>query len=204
MNQSIGLIPPGKTTLSNLGIDAAGLKHRDIPCSQRAHYRAITNWLTKYDLSIAKTNKERLQGILEAFHHFCALEEWRNAAYLLYMPLNTPPREEVHNQLFTWGYYRDVIGLYEQLLAKGSEMLDSVLLNGMGASYDVLGHYDRAIECYQKCLKIAQNLEHPMIQAEAFCNLGNVFNSQGYYGQAVDHYNKYLAIAREVQSLENE
>ena len=62
---------------------------------------------------------------------------------LLYMPLNTPTREEVHNQLFTWGYYSDVIALYEELLGKGSAMLDAVLMNGLGASYDVLGNYDQ-------------------------------------------------------------
>lgn len=102
MDREEGLLPSGKIALSSLGIDPVRLRWREIPREQRAHYRAITNWLTKYDDRQATSNKEKLRGVLESFYHCCALEDWRGAIYLLHMPLNTPTHEDVHNQLFTW------------------------------------------------------------------------------------------------------
>jgi hypothetical protein len=50
---------------------------------------------------------------LEAFHHLCELEDWETASKILFIPLDTPTKDALVNQLGVWGYYREQIDLYK-------------------------------------------------------------------------------------------
>ncbi|MDJ0799092.1 MAG: hypothetical protein QNJ51_20110 [Calothrix sp. MO_167.B12] len=111
------IIPPSDLILTELDIDPSIIKSIK-PRWKRTQYRAVVNWITKYKTQPSAVNLEKVKGILESFHHVCELEDWEKAQILLFIHLYTPTKEQLHNQLFTWGYYQVLTKLYNNLLEK--------------------------------------------------------------------------------------
>ena len=68
--------------------------------------------------------------------------------------------------------------------------------NNLGLVYDNQKNYTKAIECYEKSLKIRLRVlgeEHPTV-ATSYYNLGCVHNVRGSYTKAVGNYEKSLEI----------
>lgn len=105
------ITPTGESVLADIDIDSAAIKFIK-PSWKRTHYRAVVNWLTKYKPKPDASNLEKVRGLVEAFHHLCEVEDWEKAEKILFTRLDTPTNEELHNQLNTWGYYREQIELY--------------------------------------------------------------------------------------------
>lgn len=119
------LTPSGEFVLEQLGINPNNLR-ADFPTRwQRLHYRAVVQWLTLYKPNPDATNLEKVMGYLEAFYHLCKVEDWERASEVLTIRLDTPTNEELHNQLNTWGYYRELIELYSTMLSKLSPSWDA-------------------------------------------------------------------------------
>ncbi|MCP2732660.1 hypothetical protein NJ959_29960, partial [Symplocastrum sp. BBK-W-15] len=93
-----GIIPSSKFVLEKLGIDSAEIKFIK-PRWKRSCYRAIFNWLTKYQLFDNISNLEKVRGLTEAFYHLCEINSLQQASEILFAVLNTPTKEQLHNQL---------------------------------------------------------------------------------------------------------
>jgi hypothetical protein len=117
--------PSGELVLEQLGINPHNLR-ADFPTrEQRLQYRAVVQWLTDYKPKPDATNLEKVRGYLEAFHHLCVVEDWERASKFITIRLNTPTNEELHHQLNTWGYYRELVDLYSTILGKLSPSWDA-------------------------------------------------------------------------------
>lgn len=153
-NQDI--LPSGELVLSQIGLVPTSLKLRQISPQLRAQYRAVINWLTKYKPPQDVSNLKKVRGYLETCHHLFAVAAWKEAITVFSTRLNPPFARELHLQLSLWGYYREKIELYSQLLGKLDSSTDATSLNNLGGAYCSLGDYDKAIECHQKSLAIAR------------------------------------------------
>ncbi len=77
-----------ESILAELGINSATVKaiKRGI---KRSSYRAVINWLTKYQPNTDASNLEKVKGLLEAFYHLCDIVDWEKAKTILISSLNT-------------------------------------------------------------------------------------------------------------------
>jgi tetratricopeptide (TPR) repeat protein len=99
--------------------------------------------------------------------------------------------------LWNHGFYTDVIKAIGYL--KDVIRLDpdyGAAYNNIGMAYRSKGEYDRAIEYYQKALKIDLKKlgpEHPNVAA-LYNNIGLAYGSKGEYDRAIEYYQKALKI----------
>jgi len=95
------------------------------------------------------------------------------------------------------GFYTDVIkaiGYLKDVIRLDPDYGDAY--NNIGGAYDSKGEYDRAIEYYQKALKIGIKKlgpEHPSV-AIRYNNIGSAYKSKGEYDRAIGYYQKALKI----------
>jgi hypothetical protein len=83
---------------------------------QTAERRAAHQWLGCYAPPSGAENIEIVRRYLEAFHHYCKVEDERNSAPgLLYSQIS--PGCDVLKQLTTWGYFRVLIPIYRENIA---------------------------------------------------------------------------------------
>jgi hypothetical protein len=118
--------PSGEFVLKQLGINPHNLRADFSNRWQRLQYRAVVQWLTLYKPKLDATNLEKVRGYLEAFHHLCAVEDWERASQVITIRLDTPTNEELHEQLNTWGYYRELLKLYRRILGKVNPSWDAI------------------------------------------------------------------------------
>jgi hypothetical protein len=55
---------------------------------ERANYRAVRNWLTKYQQKNEATNLEKTRGFLESFYHLCKVAAWEEATEIMLLSVN--------------------------------------------------------------------------------------------------------------------
>ncbi|MDB9512075.1 tetratricopeptide repeat protein, partial [Kamptonema animale CS-326] len=178
---------------------------RELTKTEEARVGLIFSYLKEYEPQPTADNLEKVSHYLEAFHHFCELAAWEEAWEVLFIRCDTPTREELHNQLHTWGYYRLRIELYNQLLGKlDNKYRDSICYCGLGIAYDSLGDYRLAIEYHEKHLEIALETGDRNGEGRANGNLGNAYQSLGDYRRAIEYHEKHLEIAREIGDLGRE
>ncbi|MBE9040788.1 tetratricopeptide repeat protein [Oscillatoriales cyanobacterium LEGE 11467] len=173
--------------------------HKKMPELWKAvHYMAVKVWLNQYQPEPDAENLEKVRGYLEAFYHCCQVEDWEAVKEILNMRVDSPTQEQLHNQLQTWGYYRQQIKLLSQLLGKLNNRWTGICFNGMGNAYHSLGEYQRAIDFYQQYLAIAREIGNRNGEGTALGNLGVAYQFLGEYQRAIDFYQQHLAIAREI------
>lgn len=127
MSQPTSVLPSTASILAELDFDQTQIRLIHPP-QQRTHYIAAINWLSKYQSPSAENNLNAVRGLLEAFHHFCTVADYPKASRLLTISLHTPSNEELHNQLYTWGYCQNQIELYQPLLGKLDALCDAIFL----------------------------------------------------------------------------
>ena len=199
----VDITPPGEWMLANLGIDLAAPEFREIPPCKRAQYRAVKNWLTKYKPKWDASNLEKVRGYLEAFHHFCEVEDWERASKIIEINLDTPNNTELHNPLITWGYYREVIDLYSRLLGNLDPASDAVCFLGLGKVYHYLGNYDQAISYYKESLSRMLKIGDSLGVGKVRGSMGNTYLAIKEYELAISCYEECLVISRETNNQEN-
>ena len=163
---------------------------------QLAEYKAARNWLKRYRRRQTADNLERVKGYLEAFFHLCNLADWESAYQVVMLPVVETGDEELHKQLFDWGYYEELRGVYEALQGQLSPEIDLICLGGLGSLSDVLGAYERAIALQQQALALAQALNRVAAQGTALGCLGNAYLSLGESARAAAYYRQHLKLAR--------
>ena len=145
--KKVVVIPSGELVLAELGIDPQALKSIK-PYWKRTHYRAIINWITNYQSQPNNSNLEKVKGYLEAFYHLFEIAAWNQALKILVINITQPENEQLHNQLFTWGYYKNLSGLYNRFLdslANINPYYKTILLYGMGKVYYAQGYMKKAV-----------------------------------------------------------
>lgn len=168
---------------------------------QRDHYIAAQMWCIAYQPEPEASNLEQVRGYLEAFHHYCEVKDRESAAEIIFTCLHTPTNEELHNQLETWGYYRERVELYTQLLSLLDEsnlQWKAVCFSGLGNAYFYQGDYARAIDFHQQHLDIAIEIGDKSDIGRARGNLGNAYHSQGDYADAIAFHQQNLDTATEI------
>lgn len=180
------------------------------PHSRRIHYKAIVNWLTRYQPDAQTSTLEQFRGILETFYHFCVIQEWQKAADIivgvavvktsvktLASKTTSSSSEQFHVQLGTCGNYSEQIDIYKILLNKLTPEINLICLNGLGLAHHSLGNWKKALQFHQMQLAIAQKTEDMESQKNALNNLGNVYGSLHQCKQAIACYDQALEIARQ-------
>ena len=153
-------LPHPDVILEKLKIDLTSAALIKSP-ADRSQYRAILNWLRRYQSPDDSSNLEQIKGVIQSFHHACDVNNWYAASQLLSLRLNTPTQEELDNQLQTWGYYKEQIELYKPLLGKLGDEWDAILLNGLGVAHNSLGNHHVALTYNQQQAKISQKINKP-------------------------------------------
>lgn len=168
---------------------------------QSDHYIAAQMWRTAYQPESDASNLEQVRGYLEAFHHYCEVDDRESAAEIIFTRIDTPTNEQLHNQLGTWGYYREQVELYNQFLSLLDESdleWKAICFNGLGNFYCSQGDYALAIGFCQQSLAIASEIGDKAGISEALANLGIAYDYQGDYAHTIDLYQNSLAIAKEI------
>ena len=173
----------------------------DQPQSQRPHYRAAINWITKYSPPSGSTNLEKVHGSLEAFHHLCGVEEWEKAGILLSSPLSSLISEdncELYRQLEIWGYYGIQIDMYETIenQAPISSDLCILVLRGLSNAYGRISNYPKAFYFSNKALNFARIKNNYQSMAIVMLNLGIAQQGLGNLEQAILSFQESLKLSR--------
>jgi CHAT domain-containing protein/Tfp pilus assembly protein PilF len=97
---------------------------------------------------------------------------------------------------------------YQQALAISKEIGDKAgegtTLNNIGAVYDSLGQYPKALEFYQQALAISKEIGDKAGEGTALNNIGLVYNSLEQYPKALEFYQQALAILKEIDDKATE
>jgi tetratricopeptide (TPR) repeat protein len=164
---------------------------------RNAHNTAATMWQTAYEPEPDAPNLEKVRGYLEAFHHLSQLEDWKGASEILFIRLDTPMKEELHNLLGLWCYYPEQMELYNKLLGKLARKGEAFCLGNLGNAYNFLEDYHQALEYHQKNLAIVRELGEHSLEGRTLNNLGITYNGLGEYHKAIESLEQCLAIVRE-------
>ncbi|MCT4581659.1 MAG: tetratricopeptide repeat protein [Flavobacteriales bacterium] len=73
--------------------------------------------------------------------------------------------------------------------------------NQQGVSFAVKGDFDKAIEYYNQCLHIYQEVNHSKGIASSFNNIGGAYHYQGDYTKAIEFYKKGLEIQEQLKNF---
>ena len=71
-------------------------------------------------------------------------------------------------------------------------------LNNLGYIYDDIGDIPKAIECYQKGIKIQEEIGHKLGVSTTLNNLGQIYKKQGDIPRGLDCYHRSLKLQEEV------
>jgi tetratricopeptide (TPR) repeat protein len=175
---------------------------RLVPLDLLDAYNAIAYFLTVEDEPPEKAkNLEKVDRYLQAFYHLCETSEWQKAGQVLSF---CPMSKELHEQLRIWGYYREQIELYQNLLGKVSAEQDLVCLNGLGRAFYNLSDFDKSCTYYQQQLKLARQVNNRQAEAQAIGGLGDIQHMKQNYSEAIASFQQQLDIAREISDRKQE
>ncbi|MFG6105678.1 tetratricopeptide repeat protein [Leptothoe sp. EHU-05/26/07-4] len=161
---------------------------------QLAEYKAVRNWLRRYR-PVDESNLAQVTGYLEAFYHLSQVEDWENARSLAFMRSQVSNHQELHKQLFVWGYYRQQQRVYRTLFHQIDSAVDLACLSGLGNLEDVWGNFDRAIEYHYQALTLARVLGSEEARVAALGSLGNAYLSLKNFERAIDCYQQQFDLA---------
>jgi tetratricopeptide (TPR) repeat protein len=154
--------------------------------------KAAELWLSEYQHEENAQNLEKVRGYLEAFYHYCDAEDWVNAGYIFTIRPEITQKQQLHNQLFTWGYYDENIYLCNKILKKVSNQIDIVCYKHLAENYHLLGEYNKATEYCNKGLTISRKVEDVNGQSHFYDIIGNIYRQLGRYQEAIKILNKAL------------
>jgi tetratricopeptide (TPR) repeat protein len=167
---------------------------RYIPLDRLDAYNAIAYFLTVEDEPPENAkNLEKVDRYLQAFHHLCETSAWQKAGQILSF---CPFPKELHDQLRIWGYYREQIELYQNLLGKVSSEQDLICLHGLGRVFYNLSDFDKSWDYYQQQLQLAHQVNNCQAEAQAIAGLGEIQQIKQNYAEAITFFQQQLDIAR--------
>ena len=203
ISNEVNVAPFGDSILAYLGIDRATVKF--IKAITKRTYRAVINWLIKKYQPRNDSNLEKVRSYLEAFHHLCEVEACEKTSEILFIHFNTHTKEQLHNQLYTWGYYREPLDLYNRILHKLNSRIDAIIFNNCGNYYLTFGDLGKVIEYYNHSLTITQQIGDFLLESQCLGNLGLAYRGSAYdclgeYKKAIKFYFESLSVARQLEN----
>ncbi|MFC1544916.1 tetratricopeptide repeat protein [Gemmatimonadota bacterium] len=100
--------------------------------------------------------------------------------------------------LTRWGLMRYSEAFYLRILPQVTEQTLAVILQHLGILYGFRGEYDKALEYYEKSLKIDEELGNRRNVAGSLHEIGRMHQARGAYDQALEYYEKSLKINEEI------
>ena len=170
---------------------------------QNAERTAAEQWLNHYKAIPEVPNLEQVRGSLEAFDHYCDVEDWERASSIYTMQIELT-QQGFHWQLLIWGFYQELIQISSKLAGKITSQINRICLNQLGNSYRNLGDIKKSIEYHQQALNFSRETGDRQGEGRALGNLGSAYNRLGNYPQAIEFHQQALAIAREIGDRQGE
>ena len=138
-------------------------------------------WLTAYQPASEVPNLEKVRDYLEAFYHYCEVEDWAIASKLPYKRLETG--NYLQEQLHIWAYYQELIPIHIKLVETARKLGDKgsegAALGNLGNVYASLGQYEDAAELYQQSLVIKKEIGDQEGTATTLINLAGLYKVLG-------------------------
>jgi tetratricopeptide (TPR) repeat protein len=176
---------------------AYDLLREDTSTWEAIERRAAELWLTAYEPDPDIPNLEKVRGKLEAFEHYCELEDWQAAKTILL-------DQGIGLQLQTWGHCQEMIRLHRRLLGHLQDVDQVASTRGLGNACFLLSQYPQATSFYQQSLELAREIGDLQRQGHALNNLSNIYQVLGNYPKAIEMLQQALAIAREIADRHGE
>ena len=179
--------------------------YKDLKDKKEAHMRAV-NYYLSLQLPEKPSRKQDIQPVLETHYHACKAEEYDLA-------INTIWKSNVYYLLDVWGNPKTLIEIYEKLLPKdhfkdkpilSNKQAHGAVLGNMGLAYSDLGEPRKAIEYYEKALKISKEIDDRRGEGNRLGNLGNAYSDLGEPRKAIEYYEQALKIAKEIGNKRGE
>lgn len=171
-----------------------------------AERTAAEQWLNHYEAVPEAPNLEKVRGDLEAFDHYCEIEDYQIAHKIPYRLLET--KNVVCWQLFIWGYCQELIRLHNKLLFVAREIGDRrgefIAFIHLGIAYGTLGDPLKSIAYLEQTLSIAREIDDRQGEGAALSNLGIAYSKLDNYDEAVEFLQQGLVISREVGNRRGE
>lgn len=190
------------TETGQLVVDSAHHLNRQPTLREKAHLRAAFYWLKHYQPDAQASQLEQVRGYLEAAHHLGQLAVWDLICQILFVRLNSDLNLPLHEQLGSWGLYREQIDLCEPLLGKVNPELDCLCLNNLGFAYTHLCQYQTAVGYYQRLLELARKIDNAKAQAKALGGLGLCYGNWGQYQKAWDYCQQQLLVLEQIDKID--
>jgi tetratricopeptide (TPR) repeat protein len=214
--KEVDITSSDESLLAELGIDPTALKSIK-PRWKRTHYRAVINWLTKYQPQPDIPNVNKGRSYLEAFYHLCKVEDWEKTRKIIGACFNTSSNEESFIQLRPWGYYK--LAEYSQALEylqtaleicrkTGARSLEAITLYDLAILHLISG--ELALEYCEQALVIAKELRIPLkkkcleLKIILLDSEAHMYMSIGNQCKAIELYKQRLTLARELQDCRGE
>jgi tetratricopeptide (TPR) repeat protein len=171
----------------------------DLEDKKGAHKLAMEYYLS-LPLLQKPVKKEDVRHLIEAHYHACMAEEYDQAFDIIF-------DNNLYEYLDLWGNYTLLIDLYSKLLPEdhlGNEILlkdkgnHGVILGNLGTAYFNLAEPKKAIEYYEKALRIAQEIGDRRGEGIRLGNMGNAYLDLGELKKAIEYYKQALKIDKEI------
>lgn len=164
----------------------------------------------------AKTDTARFRALIELSHQYFSTDYSKSMEYALQArdlasSKNLKRHEltaltQMGNVAIAQGDYRQASTLFFNSLMEYEEQQDTSgmisMNNNLGASYDRMGEYDKALECYFKAQELmnASNLTErkKVVLPTVYNNIANIYQTKGDPKAALAYYEKALELALEV------
>ena len=176
---------------------AYDLLKADTDVWKAAERQAAHLWLSDYEPAPDAPNLETVRGYLEAFDHYCEVEDWEQASEIYTYKLPST-NQALHWQLLIWSQYKELLEVSQKLVDHISSQTKRLCLNQIGNSYGELGNFEKAIEYYQRALQFTREIGDRNGEGAALGSLGLAYDSLEQYERAVDLHRQHLTIAREI------
>jgi tetratricopeptide (TPR) repeat protein len=191
-----------------------------------AEVKAAELWLSEYQPEENADNLEKIRGYLEAFYHYCDVQNWEKAKQIIQTRLEVTSNKELHDQLFTWAYYDQLTNIFNLLLDKSDTRVNIICHKVLAQIYDIRENYEKAIYHHQQGLIIAKRINDiglsntlgwenpedaiqilstaiqenkaPILQAVMYCNLGSAYFRLSQISEAIHNYQISLDISQEI------
>lgn len=205
MEEQLSLLPDSVEVLRWLELDAGVVRQMGAGSHRRrSQMQAVLNWIGQYQPREDDKPLEQVKGYLQAFQHLCALEDWDRALKLLQVPLNTPTREGLLNQLKTWGYGGEQVSLCRQLEGQVDGEWAMVVLNVLGTVEIDRGNFAAGIAWQEQHLALARAEGDTLSAGHALGNLGLAYYHQGETERAIDCLQEAVTCFQVLRELEPE
>ncbi|HEX8455892.1 MAG TPA: tetratricopeptide repeat protein [Pyrinomonadaceae bacterium] len=126
---------------------------------------------------------------MEAFELLVEAKEFNDAADLLI---------DATELLDRWGFGQYLEGQYHRLFDKLDPPRTAGFFHNLGILIQSHGNYDKALEYYERSLKIAEELDDQSGIANLLNQFGIIHYKRGEYDKALEYYEQSLRIAEEL------